>query len=263
MITSTSNANIKRVNGYISKSRDRKKDGVFVVEGFRMIREIPHSKIRELYVSENFLKKASAEEKDFLNKCGVKYEQVTNTVFDKLSDTRTPQGILAVVEAYEYKIEDVINAEKPLILILENIQDPGNLGTMFRAGEGAGVSGIIMSRGSADVYNPKVIRSTMGSIFRVPFVYTDSVPEVASLLGKKGIKTYAAHLRGKKNYDEMDYTKGTAFLIGNEGAGLTAEAADSADEYVLIPMLGKVESMNAATSAALMMFEAARQRRHC
>ena len=168
---------------------------------------------------------------------------------------------------YQYSEEEVLDGykemgiEKPLLLILENIQDPGNLGTMLRSSEGAGVTGVIFSRGSADVYNPKVIRSTMGSIFRMPFMYVDDVPAFIGKLSKMGIKTYAAHLKGKKNYDQFDYTEPTAFLIGNEGNGLSKETADAASEYVLIPMKGKVESMNAATSAAILTFEASRQRR--
>jgi TrmH family RNA methyltransferase len=132
---------------------------------------------------------------------------------------------------------------------------------MFRSGEGAGVTGVILSKGSADIYSPKVIRSTMGSIFRMPFIYVDNLPDMVKKLGNYGISTYAAHLKGKKNYDEFDYTKPTAFLIGNEGNGLTKETADAATDYVLIPMKGEVESMNAATSSAILTFEASRQRR--
>jgi TrmH family RNA methyltransferase len=101
----------------------------------------------------------------------------------------------------------------------------------------------------------------MGSIFRMPFIYVDSVPETVKDLNSQGFSTYAAHLKGQKNYDEFDYKKPTAFLIGNEGNGLTNETADAAGEYVLIPMKGEVESMNAATSAAILTFEASRQRR--
>jgi TrmH family RNA methyltransferase len=132
---------------------------------------------------------------------------------------------------------------------------------MLRSGEGAGVTGIILSKGCADIFSPKVIRSTMGSIFRMPFIYVENISEMVKELGTKGISTYAAHLKGKKSYDEFDYTKPTAFLIGNEGNGLTKETADAASEYVLIPMKGEVESMNAATSAAILTFEASRQRR--
>ena len=230
-----------------------------------MLREAPVLQVREAYVTEKFLDGASEEDKEILWRYGA--ETVTDEVMKKMADTRTPQGVLAVVSMYQYSEEEVLDGykemgiEKPLLLILENIQDPGNLGTMLRSSEGAGVTGVILSKGSADVYNPKVIRSTMGSIFRMPFMYVDNLPAFVEKLSERGIKTYAAHLKGKRNYDKFDYTKPTAFLIGNEGNGLSKETADAASEYVLIPMKGQVESMNAATSAAILTFEASRQRR--
>ena len=147
-----------------------------------------------------------------------------------------------------------------LYLLLENIQDPGNLGTMFRTGEGAGVDGIFMSKETVDLYNPKTIRSTMGSVFRVPFCYVDSLPDTIEMLRAKGVMVFAAHLKGEKLYHQLSFLGGSAFLIGNEGNGLTKECADKADAYLKIPMEGKLESLNAAVSAAILMYEAKRQR---
>ncbi|MBO4911535.1 MAG: RNA methyltransferase [Butyrivibrio sp.] len=266
MIKSLNNERVRKVVSYTQKSKARKENNVFVIEGMKMLREAPVLQVREAYVTEQFLDSASEDDKEILWRYGA--ETVTAEVMKKMADTRTPQGVLAVVSMYQYTEEEVLEGyirdggnEKPLLLILENIQDPGNLGTMLRSSEGAGVTGVILSKGSADVYNPKVIRSTMGSIFRMPFMYVDNIPAFVEKLSEKGIKTYAAHLKGKKNYDKFDYTKPTAFLIGNEGNGLSKETADAASEYVLIPMKGQVESMNAATSAAILTFEASRQRR--
>ena len=266
MIKSLNNERVRKVVSYIQKSKARKDNNVFVIEGMKMLREAPVLQVREAYVTEKFLDEASEDDKEILWRYGA--ETVTAEVMKKMADTKTPQGVLAVVSMYQYTEEEVLEGyirdggnEKPLLLILENIQDPGNLGTMLRSSEGAGVTGVILSKGSADVYNPKVIRSTMGSIFRMPFMYVDNIPAFVEKLSEKGIKTYAAHLKGKKNYDKFDYTKPTAFLIGNEGNGLSKETADAASEYVLIPMKGQVESMNAATSAAILTFEASRQRR--
>ena len=155
----------------------------------------------------------------------------------------------------------MIYGDNPLIMILENLQDPGNLGTIIRTAEGAGVDGIIMTSGTVDIYNPKVIRSTMGAMYRMKFAYTDDLAGTVKLLKSKGIITYAAHLKGAVDYVKCDYTKGTAFFIGNEGNGLTDEATDLADRKIIIPMKGKLESLNAAVSGALLMYEAARQRR--
>ena len=261
MITSTGNAKVRRIAAYMEKSKARREDDVFIVEGIRMNAEIPQEKILETYVSESFLHKMQQSEKQHLNTLANGYETVTDEVFRKMSDTQSPQGILSVVRQTHSDLVHILDQDNPMLLLLEDVQDPGNLGTMFRSAEGAGVNGILMSRGTADVYNPKVVRSTMGAIFRMPFLYVDSIPETMGQLRKKGICTYAAHLQGKKSYDEMDYTKPCAFLIGNEGNGLSREAAEAADTYILIPMLGKVESMNAGTSAAILTFEAARQRR--
>ena len=128
-------------------------------------------------------------------------------------------------------------------------------------GEAAGVTGVIMSHDCVDIYNPKVIRSTMGSVYRMPFVYVEHLPETLEVLAEAGIHSYAAHLKGKNSYDQEDYTRGTAFLIGNEGNGLRDEVADAAECYIKIPMCGEVESLNAAVASSVLMFEAARQRR--
>jgi len=265
MITSYTNQKVKKIVSYIQKNKARREDNVFIVEGMKMLIEVPKKNVKEIYISESFAKnKKNEQDMQYIKLIGVPLEEVSDDIFKRMSDTQTPQGVLAVVTRFSYELSDIIGTKgsaESLILILENIQDPGNLGTMLRSSEGAGVSGIIMTKDTADIYNPKVVRSTMGSIFRVPFIYVDSLTDTIKHLKTKGIKTYAAHLKGKHNYDEVDYTGPSAFLIGNEGNGLSREVADSADEYILIPMLGKVESMNAATSAALLSFEAARQRR--
>ena len=150
--------------------------------------------------------------------------------------------------------------ENPLFLILEDIQDPGNLGPLVRTAEGAGVDGIIMTKGTVDIYNPKTIRSTMGSVYRMPFFYTEDLLDVMKQLQERNVKLYAAHLKGKQFYHEMDFKGATAFLIGNEGNGLKDETAENADVYMKIPMQGKVESLNAAVASVILMYEAARQR---
>ena len=143
----------------------------------------------------------------------------------------------------------------------EDLQDPGNLGTILRAGEGAGIDGVVMTRRTVDITNPKVIRATMGSIYRVPFYVVEDMALAIDLLIKKGVLVYAAHLDDSVDYDEPDYTRPTAFVIGNEGGGLRRETAQRASQYIKIPMAGQVESLNAAAAATVLMYEAARQRR--
>ena len=256
MITSTSNQQIKNLLQLQKKSKVRKEQGIFVVEGVRMFREAPADWIIKTYVSQEFLKK---EEASVLK--GREYEIVEDRVFKTMSDTMTPQGILAVVKQSSNSLETLLDAPAPFFMVLENIQDPGNLGTILRTAEGAGVTGILMSRDTVDIFNPKTIRSTMGSVYRVPFLYVEDICEIVRELKNKGICTYAAHLKGTGSYDEQDYTKGTAFLIGNEGNGLTDQLADLADTYIRIPMYGQLESLNAAVASAVLMYETQRQRR--
>ena len=144
-------------------------------------------------------------------------------------DTQTPQGILTVLRMPSYEREDLLRTDHPLLLVLEDLQDPGNVGTILRTAEGAGVTGVILSRKCVDLFHPKTIRSTMGSIFRVPFIYEDQPEDAVNWLKASGIRTFAAHLRGNHFYSEEDYTGGSAFLIGNEAKGLSEELAESCD----------------------------------
>lgn len=259
MISSTKNEQVKTVIELKKKAKARNEAKLFVVEGVRMVSELPKERTKKLYVAESFLK--NQENERFLEGYPG-YETVTDSVFAAMSDTQTPQGVLALIRQYDYGIDDILNAKgKAHLMILENLQDPGNLGTILRAGEGAGITGLIMSRDTVDIYNPKVIRSTMGSVFRVPFFYTEDIFQTVKDLKDRGIRLFAAHLGGKNNYEQEDYTGDIGFLIGNEGNGLTDELSDLADTWVKIPMSGKVESLNAAIAASILMFEASRQRR--
>lgn len=255
MITSTANAQVKNVINLLKKSTERKKRGLFVIEGIRMYREIPKDRIYKVYMSESFYNSNPG----IAN--GVDYEIVSDNVYTQMSDTKTPQGIMAIVTMLEYKLSDIIDGTMPVVVMLENIQDPGNLGTIMRTAEGAGATGIIMSKDTVDIYNPKVIRSTMGSLFRMPFIYVDDMPNCVNVLKEHNIKLMAAHLKGKQNYYEEKLDIPMALMIGNEGNGLTDELANMADVYVKIPMEGRLESLNAAVSAAVILYEAYRQRR--
>lgn len=259
MITSASNQQMKHVIQLNKKAKTRYEQRVFVVEGIKMCMEAPKEDIQAMYVSETFLNVPEHGQK----LKNYSYEVVADNVFKTISDTQTPQGILALVKMPEYTLEDLLGKDgrSSHLLILESIQDPGNLGTMIRTGEGAGVTGILMNKTTVDIFHPKTIRSTMGSLYRVPFYVTDSLEETLQELKERDISLYAAHLKGTMSYDKPDYTKPCGFLIGNEGNGLSETIAESADEYIRIPMEGKVESLNAAIAATLLMYEVNRQRR--
>ncbi|SFG55412.1 RNA methyltransferase, TrmH family [Lachnospiraceae bacterium C7] len=258
MITSSSNQHVKKLAMLFKKSRERKKEKVFIVEGIKMFKEAPKDWVQQVYVSETFYE--NEENRPYFEEFS--YEVLSDSVFKGVSDTITPQGIIALVKMPSYSINDMLKENKTQLLILESIQDPGNLGTMIRTSEGAGTTGIIMNNTTVDIFNPKTIRSTMGSIFRVPFVIVDDLEKTINELHESGVKLYAAHLKGKASYDKKDYTSACGFFIGNEGNGLSDEIANLADEYIKIPMEGHVESLNAAISATLLMYEANRQRRN-
>lgn len=277
----------------------RREEGLFPVEGIRMVREIPKDRLVQLFYTEKAYEKYG-EEIDHIvddDKAAVSEyfndamadntmpQLVSDACMKKMSDTETPQGILAAVKMKYFSLEDILTVgedenaaankreadnknhddhtagcNEPLILILEKLQDPGNLGTIIRSSEAAGVTGIIVSRDCADIYNPKTIRSTMGALFRMKMYISDDLPSDIEILKERGVKVYAMHLSGSEFY-EKDFTKATAFLIGNEGNGLSPEVSAAADELMRIPMMGKVESLNAAISATVVSYEALRQRR--
>lgn len=267
IITSTSNERVKRLTALGSKAKLRREEDVFLAEGEKMFLEAPPEWVREVYVSESFLKRCEdsgdASLKEAL-RSGPCPEILADSVFGKVSDTKTPQGILCVLSMPHYSFESCLKGWRdPLLLLLEDLQDPGNLGTIFRAGEGAGADGIVMTDRCVDLFNPKTIRSTMGSVYRMPYFVTSDLGGTIGLLTRSAVTVYAACLEDSADHDTMDLTAPCAFLIGNESAGLKRETIQRASHRIKIPMAGKVESLNAAVAASVILYEAARQRRRC
>lgn len=268
-ITSAGNTRIRHVRELLDKARTRRKENAFVIEGVRIVADAPIAAILELFVTEEALllppvgaKVRAAQE------AGIPVIQVTPELMERMADTKTPQGVLAVCRIPSYTEEELLTGRKtgagvqaPLLLILENLQDPGNLGTIFRTAEAAGVTGILMNRGTVDLTNPKTVRATMSAVFREPFCVTDDLAASIAKLRQSGIRTYAAALDADMDYDAPDLTAPAAFLIGNEGNGLTPETQALADCRVRIPMEGRIESLNAAMAAGILAYEAYRQRR--
>ncbi len=231
-----------------------------------MFSEAAPEQIAQVYVSESFLarqeQRALVQEKCRAVQKGcpqIPWEVVSDHVMEAMSDTMTPQGILCVMRRQHARLEDMLSSETPRLLLLEDLRDPGNLGTILRTGEGAGISGVLLTRGCVDIYNPKTIRSTMGSLYRVPFLYMEDVDQVLAVLRSRRLPVYAAALAESVSYTELSYRGGCVFMIGNEANGLSRELTAKADRTVRIPMEGKVESLNAAVAASILMYEAYRQ----
>jgi TrmH family RNA methyltransferase len=256
MIESSSNSQFKKIQKLKKNVRFRRSEGCFVAEGWKMTEEaLQRGMVRTLYVSASAMETTSFSQQD------VPVEVVSDKLFRELSDTVTPQGVLAVVSMPEYRREDMICSDEAALLCLENIQDPGNLGTMVRTAEGAGMSGVVLSSGCVDLFNPKVVRSTMGALFRVPFYVCEDITTEVESLKKDGFSIYAAHLEGTADYTEEEYSGRVGILIGNEANGLSDSLSELADKKVKIPMEGQLESLNAAVSAALFMYEVHRKRK--
>ena len=166
-----------------------------------MFLEAPADWVEKVYVSETMEK----DEELMARVQRFPMETVSDTVFRQMCDTQTPQGILTVLRSPSYDMEDLLRKKNPLLMVLEDLQDPGNAGTILRTGEGAGVSGIFLTRTCVDITNPKVIRGTMGSIYRVPFFYVEDVPSLKEMLKGRGIRFFAAHLQGRNQYYEESY----------------------------------------------------------
>ncbi|MBU1026982.1 MAG: 23S rRNA (guanosine(2251)-2'-O)-methyltransferase RlmB [Candidatus Margulisbacteria bacterium] len=244
---------IKLVRNLLEKRRARRKEGLFVVEGPHLVQEAADL-IKFVIYSQELPILVSLREK------GIECLRVSRQKFEEISEVASPQGILAVVKEQPHELKDLLAKKDPLIIFCAEVQDPGNLGTIIRSADAVGAAGIILSRGTVDLYNPKVIRSTMGSLFHLPIVLVDDVVETLAALKKKQIQIIATAGQAKVNYFDVDYKKGTAILVGNEGAGLAEDLIKKADKAVKIPMPGKAESLNVGVSTAVVLYEALRQR---
>ena len=230
---------------------------VFLAEGLNFVEEIPRNyKVFAFVFSKSF-----AKDKDLSA-----YERKAHTyvlkdeIFVSLSDTKTPQGVMAVVERKRANPESIVK-NGDFFVICEEVRDPGNLGTIIRTADALGASGVFLTKDCADLYSGKVLRSTMGSVFHIPISYGLEAAEILSLMKRHGISTAGAHLKGEKTPAETDFKKPFALLIGNETKGLSDNVSKECSELIKIPMSGKAESLNAAVAAAIIMYEALRQRR--
>ena len=235
----------------LEKKKVRDKAGKFVVEGEHLVLESFRDAEFVVHSVEGLAAREAAARK-------IPCFKVSKKVFSFLTSVETPQGVLAVVKKREWKLADLLRSAGTIVYCA-GVQDPGNLGTIVRSADAAGAAGVIVSRGTADPYNQKVIRSTMGSIFHLPLVQAEDDGEMIASLKKAGVRVVGADMSGK-DYWGADLTGPVAVMIGNEGAGIPEKLLAACDEVIRVPMPGKAESLNAAMSASLILYEALRQR---
>ena len=261
IITSNQNSIVKEVR-CLRHKKDREEKGLFFIEGVRFVEEALKEKvdIDKILISDKLEQiRGGKEILSLINTAGKDVYLLSDKLFRELSDTENPQGILATIKYKKLKLDEILNKGN-FYIILDSLQDPGNMGTIMRTADAAGASGVIISKGCVDLYNPKVLRSTMGAIFHIPICFTDNLIETIAQLKTRGIRIYAAHLKGEANYFEVDMRKDVAIIIGNEANGISEEVAAYSDMLIKIPMPGRAESLNASVAASILMYEVVRQR---
>lgn len=259
-ITSIQNPHIREIR-LLQKKKYRQGNGKFFIEGIKFVKEAleESTHISKVIISERLDGCAgSGEVLQKIRDMNLHTLVVPHNLFTKISDTKTPQGILAVLNMHNYKVVDLYD-KKNFFVILDGIQDPGNMGTIIRTADAVGATGIVSTKGCVDIYNPKVLRATMGSLFRIPICYSEDVFGAIDDMKARGIRICAAHPRGDVTCFEMNLIKNIAIVIGNEARGISEEIRRYADVLVRIPMVGKAESLNASVAASILMYEILRK----
>jgi len=258
IITSKDNEIIKNIRK-LKEKKYRDQQNEYIVESVKMIKEaiLEEAKVKLIVVCEENVNSGAIDKKLLYEIAKYECIYVSKKVFDLISDVQTPQGMLAVIE--KENSEDKIDYTEDVIVVLDGIQDPGNLGTILRTIDSVGLKQVIVSKETADSYNPKVVRSTMGAIFRVKVIESNNILETLKNMKKHKYKIMATSLETSHSIYDVDYNK-KVIVIGNEANGVSKEILDYADEKIKIPMLGKTESLNASVATGVILYEYVRKK---
>jgi TrmH family RNA methyltransferase len=261
-IQSSQNSTIKDIKA-LQQKKYRDGQELYFVEGIRFVNDAIENgqSISKAVISDKLesLNGGSELISTLSGVCSDIYK-VPDKLFKEISDTQSPQGVLVVLKKQSEDFRKAVQNGKSIV-ILDSLQDPGNVGTIIRTADAAGVSAVLMTKGCVDLYSPKVLRSTMGSIFHLPIIENLDITETISNLKDNGYKVIASHLKGQNNYYDEDLTCKSAIIVGNEANGISDETAEMSDRLVRIPMPGKAESLNASIAASIMIYELVRQNR--
>ncbi len=257
IITSKDNESIKNIKK-LKERKYRDLNNEYIIEGIKIIKEAINEKanIKKIIVCEECLANNLLDDKLLYEIAKYDCIYVTKKIFETITDVSNPQGILAIVEKNNKR---EINYKEDIIIALDGIQDPGNLGTILRTLDSANLTQIIVSKDTVDAYNQKVVRSTMGAIFRINVVEVEKLKETLKDIKKHKYKIMCTDLSANKNIYEADYNK-KVLVIGNEANGVTQEVLELADEKIIIPMLGKTESLNASVATSIIVYEYIRRK---
>ena len=260
VITSLQNAKVKRLVLLQQKSAERRKAGVFVVEGKR---EIGHCleagyELDSVFYCPSLMPDGGTQFIVRHTAPATSYE-VTAEVYEKIAYRGSTEGIVALVRERRLTLDELKMSEQPLIVVLESVEKPGNLGAVLRSADAAQADAVVVCDPLTDLYNPNLIRSSIGAIFTVPCVAC-TTEECIAFLKTHGIRILTAQLQDSHLYYDTDMRQGTAIVMGTESTGLTDTWRRAADAHIRIPMLGRLDSLNVSVSAAILLFEAVRQR---
>lgn len=257
IIESLQNNLIKKLVS-LKQKKSRQKYKLFLVEGIRFINEIPNNwEVEQYVVSESFEKKYLDKIKQLKSKS--KVYTVTDSIFKSISDTDTPQGIIATCIQKNFNISDVI-CDNAFLIIADNLQDPGNLGTIIRTADAAGATGVLLSQNTVDLYNPKTLRATMGSIFHIPIIQNIDISETILDLKSNNITVIASSLKATTTPYLVNLKKSVAVIVGNEANGVDENILNKADVLVKLPLVGRAESLNVSVASGILLYEIVRQR---
>jgi TrmH family RNA methyltransferase len=260
-ISSASNPRVKEWAQLLDK-KGREKQGKFIVEGTHLVSEAIQSGAAidcAVYAADRGIPREISQE----THAAIEWIGVSSAVFNKCTDTVTPQGVFAVVHKLTADAQRVIHHPNPLVIAIDGIQDPGNLGTIIRSADAVGATGVVIGKGSVDLYNPKTVRSTMGSLFHLPIIEGDLqqiLAQVQSL--PKPVQMMSTSLQAESLCYDEDFTQGVWIVVGNEGQGVSPEISGYVDRKIKIPMAGQAESLNVAMATTILLYEALRQRNY-
>ena len=249
LIESIHNNVIKQIMSLQDK-KSRDEQNLFIVEGYKQVQDIPKNwDIEYIICTEKYKDISFNADKIYLT---------TDTIFKKIADTKTPQGILAVVKKQKIDLDNITN-NKGIFVIVDSLQDPGNLGSIIRTAEAYNCKGIFLSKHTVDAFSSKVVRSTMGAIFNVPIVQECDISLLLENFRKKSVKTYALALQTDKLISNTKFEDSIAIIVGNESNGISKDILDNADNLIKIEMLGKIQSLNAAIACSIAIYEISKQ----
>lgn len=258
VISSKENEVIKNIRK-LKEKKYRDIENSYVIEGIKLIKEAiaENANIKQIIMCEDYTDNVELDKDTLFEIAKYNLIYVTRNIINLITDVKTPQGIIAVIEKSN-NIEQ-IDYSQDIIVALDGVQDPGNLGTILRTADSANLKQIILSKNCADPYNPKVVRSTMGGIFRINIIEVEDLENSLKQMQKNNFKVMVTSLDTEKSVYDVDYSK-KVIVIGNEANGVSKEVQDMADEKVIIPMLGKTESLNASVAAGIMIYEYVRRK---